>query len=168
MGGEHTDIPFEVLFYTLFHNREFSVTFCWGTLVQAVSWNVEWKKLCRHLTAFHGNNLNSMIFGVIFGIGVPNICPHHPPPPPDPPTIPNPALTNDFARYLPQNPSEPKETCRLVTSMTCSILYQRLPSVKKTKKFLTETTLASGSNCGCLPDCELTDLQNSVTSTNFM
>ena len=45
---------------------------------------------------------------------------------------------------------------------------KKLFSVKNARKFLRNMKDASGSNCNCLPDCELTDLQHSLATTDFM
>ena len=74
-----------------------------------------------------------------------------------------------FTRYMPQNPSDPKETCRSVHKhLKHSSLLKQLFSVKNARRFLRNMKDASGSNCNCLPDCELTDLQHSLATTSFM
>ena len=72
-------------------------------------------------------------------------------------------------RYLPQNPDEQIQTCRsLANNPNQMFLKQKIFSAKMTQNFLREMRTVSGSNCDCLPDCELTDLLHSVTTTNFM
>ena len=41
------------------------------------------------------------------------------------------------------------------------------PSSTKTSKFTDEMALVEGASCGCLPDCEDTDYQYSMTSSEL-
>ena len=94
-----------------------------------------------------------------------------------------------FVRYLPQNPADQKETCRSSQKITYIYSYihtisdENFLSVDNAQKFLREMRKSSGSKCNCLPgehhayppqnynclpDCELFDIQHSVSTTNFM
>ena len=75
-----------------------------------------------------------------------------------------------FIRYLPQNPADLKETCRSSQKITLIYLIiiseNQFLSTVKAHKFLLE--MKKSSKCNCLPDCELFDIQHSVSTTNFM
>ena len=47
-----------------------------------------------------------------------------------------------------------------------TISEKYFPSIDKAHKFLRE--MKKSSKCNCLPDCELFDIQHSVSTTNFM
>ena len=112
-----------------------------GTPEQAANLNVEWRKPCQLLIVCHGELHTS----------------------------PKNNQKSFFTRYMPQNPSDPKETCRsLHKTWKHSSLQKQLFSVKNARKFLRNMKDASGSKCDCLPDCELTDLQHSLATTDFM
>ena len=48
------------------------------------------------------------------------------------------------------------------------VTEETLLSVSKAQEFLRRMSNTTEADCDCLPDCELMDLQYSVTSTNLM
>ena len=58
------------------------------------------------------------------------------------------------------------EICGKISMPTFSTKF--VLSVSKGQKFLREMKNTSTSKCNCLPDCELMDLQHSVSTTNLM
>ena len=45
---------------------------------------------------------------------------------------------------------------------------EQIPSLEETPKFLRAMRNVSATQCDCLPDCEFTTFQYSVSSNNFM
>ena len=52
--------------------------------------------------------------------------------------------------------------------MVTSITEKSFLSASKAQEFLRQMSNTAESDCDCLPDCELMDLQYSVSTTNFM
>ena len=74
-------------------------------------------------------------------------------------------------RYLPQNPAEPKEICRSFNKLVLLVddnVFLCYLSVRKAQIFLSKMRSPSGSKCYCLPDCQMTDYQKDLSTTNFM
>ena len=63
-----------------------------------------------------------------------------------------------------------KKPCRKSNAKNTDNLILRKPflSVSKAQEFLRQMSNTTESDCDCLPDCELMDLQYSVTTTNLM
>ena len=52
--------------------------------------------------------------------------------------------------------------------MVTSITEKSFLSASKAQEFLRQMSSTVESDCDCLPDCELMDLQYSVSTTNLM
>ena len=74
-------------------------------------------------------------------------------------------------RYLPQNPAKPKEICRSFNKLVLLVVDDVALcffSVRKAQMFLSKMRSPSDSKCYCLPDCEMTDYQKDLSTTNLM
>ena len=73
-------------------------------------------------------------------------------------------------RYLPQRPDNYSSTCRYTgwSILDGMHVQNSLPSLEETPKFLRAMRNVSATQCDCLPDCESTNFQYSVSTNNFM
>ena len=70
---------------------------------------------------------------------------------------------------MPQDPDDAKDMCRYKPHTQAKIInWKFIVSASEGQEFLAAMGKTTESDCDCLPDCDLLDLQYSVSSADLM
>ena len=70
---------------------------------------------------------------------------------------------------MPQDPDDAKDMCRYGPQLHATIItFEIYLSASEGQEFLAAMSKTTESDCDCLPDCDLLDLQYSVSSADLM